>query len=541
MSHNVAGSPLLLLLIASILSPSLFAATLPDEAKLASQQVLVRQIKDEPASLDPAKAVGLPEISVIRDLFEGLTNQDSDGNIIPGVAESWQTEDNKTWIFTIRKQARWSDGQALTAHDFVYSWRRLVDPKTSSTYSWFASLAGIGNSEAIIKGDLPVTKLAVTAVDQNHLKIVLEKPLAWFPALTANFSLFPVPQQTIEKYQGQWTQSKHFVGNGAYLLANRVVNEKLMLTRNKQYWDNQHTVINQVTWVPIAEESVATQRYQAGDLDITESFPKNMYPTLKKSLPGEIITPAQLGLSYYAFNNRKGPTSDKRVRQALNLSIDRAVITQKVLGTGEKSAWTFTPPYTRGFHADPIPMQQLTQSERLKKAKNLMQGAGYNEAHPLKLSLLYNSSEMNKLVAIAITSMWSKNLGVKVSLQNQEWKSYIDTRNSGNFDIIRGSWVADYNEASSFLSLFTSWNKSNFSDYHNSSYDELLNRASIEPNEQSRNILYNQAEQILARDVPIMPIYYYVNARLIKPWVKGYPINNPEDFAYTRMLWIAKH
>lgn len=540
MIYKFARSPLLLL-ISSILSPCIFAATIPKEAKLATQQVIVRQIKDEPASLDPAKAVGLPEIPVIRDLFEGLVNQDSEGKIIAGVAESWVSQDNKTWVFTLRNSARWSNGQPVTAQDFVYSWRRLVDPQTSSTYSWFATLAGIKNSEAIIKGKLPASKLAVFAIDDTHLKVVLEKALPWFPALTANFSLFPVPEKTIEKYQGQWTQPEHIVSNGAYQLASRVVNEKLVLTRNPLYWDNDHTVINQVTWLPIAEDSVATKRYQAGDLDITESFPKNRYQTLKKSLIGQIITPPQLGISYYAFNNRKGPTKDQRVRQALSWSIDREIISQKVLGTGEESAWTFTPPYTQGFQAEPLPVQKITQSERIKKAQSLMQAAGFDATHPLKLTLLYNSSEMNKLVAIAVASMWSKALGVKVSLQNQEWKSYIDSRNSGNFEVVRGSWVSDYNEASSFLSLFSSWNSSNFSGYHNSAYDEILNKASTEPNEQARNKFYNQAEQILAKDVPIMPIFYYVNARLIKPWVRGYPVNNPEDFAYTRNLWIAQH
>ncbi|MDH1168842.1 peptide ABC transporter substrate-binding protein [Pantoea agglomerans] len=526
--------------LSSIITPAI-AANPPAGAQLAEQQQIVRHIKDEPASLDPLKAVGLPEIQVIRDLFEGLTNQDAQGKIVPGVAQSWSSSDNKTWVFTLRNNARWSNGDPVTAQDFVYSWQRLVDPKNSSAFAWFAGLSGIQNAAAITKGEMTPDKLGVVAQSKNQLKVTLDRPVPWFPALVANVALFPVPQKIIAQQGDSWTSPGKLVGNGAYQLSERVVNEKIVLTRNPHYWDDAHSVLTKVTFVPINEESSATKRYRSNDIDITESFPKNMYALLKKTLPGEVYTPDQLGTYYYAFNTQKGPTADVRVRKALSWSIDRKVIAEKVLGTGEKPAWHFTPDVTAGFKPLPTFMQQHDQNSLNAQAKSLLAAAGYGPGKPLKLKLLYNTSESHQKIAIAVASMWKKNLGVNVTLENQEWKTYIDSRNSGNFDVIRASWVGDYNEPSTFLNLLTSGNSSNIARFNNADYDAVIAKASRETSDQVRNSDYNRAEQILAEQAPIAPIYQYTNGRLIKPWVKGYPITNPEDVAYSRELWIEKH
>ncbi|MEN4622090.1 peptide ABC transporter substrate-binding protein [Pantoea agglomerans] len=526
--------------LSSIITPAI-AANPPAGAQLAEQQQIVRHIKDEPASLDPLKAVGLPEIQVIRDLFEGLTNQDAQGKIVPGVAQSWSSSDNKTWVFTLRNNARWSNGDPVTAQDFVYSWQRLVDPKNSSAFAWFAGLSGIQNAAAITKGEMTPDKLGVVAQSKKQLKVTLDRPVPWFPALVANVALFPVPQKIIAQQGDSWTSPGKLVGNGAYQLSERVVNEKIVLTRNPHYWDDAHSVLTKVTFVPINEESSATKRYRSNDIDITESFPKNMYALLKKTLPGEVYTPDQLGTYYYAFNTQKGPTADVRVRKALSWSIDRKVIAEKVLGTGEKPAWHFTPDVTAGFKPLPTFMQQHDQNSLNAQAKSLLAAAGYGPGKPLKLKLLYNTSESHQKIAIAVASMWKKNLGVDVTLENQEWKTYIDSRNSGNFDVIRASWVGDYNEPSTFLNLLTSGNSSNIARFNNADYDAVIAKASRETSDQVRNSDYNRAEQILAEQAPIAPIYQYTNGRLIKPWVKGYPITNPEDVAYSRELWIEKH
>lgn len=517
------------------------AAQVPAGTLLADKQEIVRHIKDEPASLDPAKVVGLPEAQVARDLFEGLVNQGADGKPEPGVAQSWQTADNKRYVFKLRENAKWSNGEPVTAYDFVYSWQRLVDPKTLSPFAWFAQMAGIANADEIINGKVPVQKLGVTAPDSHTLVVQLNKPVPFFVNLLANFSLFPVPQKTIEKYGNDWTKPENLVGNGAFAMQERVVNEKIVLKPNPYYWDHKNTVLTKVTFIPINQESAATKRYLADDIDITESFPKNMYKKLMKDIPDQVYTPDQLGTYYYAFNTQKAPLNDVRVRRALSYAIDRQIIAEKVLGTGEKPAYHFTPDVTAGFEPVPLAMQKMTQAERNKQAKAWLKEAGYGPKKPLKLTLLYNTSENHQKIAIAVASMWKKSLGAQVKLTNQEWKTYIDSRNTGKFDVVRASWVGDYNEASTFLSLLTSTHSGNIAKFTSPGYDKLLKMASEETDAAKRNADYVQAEQIIAEQAPIAPIYQYTNGRLIKPWVKGYPITNPEDVAYSQTMYIIKH
>ncbi|UNH25666.1 peptide ABC transporter substrate-binding protein [Moellerella wisconsensis] len=534
--------PLTWWLLSSLLvvTPS-YSANIPAGTILAEKQEVIRHLKDEPASLDPIKSVGLTEAQVMRDLFEGLVNQDSDGQVIPGVAEHWQSEDNREWIFKLRPNARWSNGEPVTANDFVYSWQRLVDPKNTSPFAWFAALAGINHAQQIIDGQKNISELGVEALDDLTLKITLDKPVAYFPELTTNFSLFPVHQATVEHYGNDWIRVGNIIGNGAFQLHDRIVNEKIVLIPNPYYWDHKNTQITKVTFVPINHESQATNRYLAGDLDITESFPKQRYHKLMQEIPEQVFIPNQLGTYYYAFNTQRAPTNDARVRKALSMTIDRQIIAQKVLGTGEKPAWHFTPDVTAGFMPQPGLYQRYSQQELDQQAQILLASAGYGPHHPLKLTLLYNSSENHQKIAIAVSSMWKKKLGVQVKLVNQEWKTYIDSRNSGNFDVIRASWVGDYNEASTFLSLLTSKHNGNIPQFHHDEYDQLIESASKETDPKVRNDDYNQAEALIAEYAPIAPIYQYTNGRLIKPWLKGYPIQNPEDTAYSHTFYILKH
>ncbi|MGL5954378.1 Periplasmic murein peptide-binding protein precursor [Providencia rustigianii] len=539
--HKCSRTSLAVLLSSFFLTTPAMSAVIPAGTVLAENQEVVRHLKDEPASLDPIKSVGLTEAQVMRDLFEGLVNQDNHGQSIPGVALSWHTEDNLTWIFKLRPDAAWSNGEPVTAEDFVYSWRRLVTPTNTSPFAWFAALSGINNAQDIIDGKLPPEQLGVEALDNHTLKVVLNKPVPYFPSLTANFSLFPVHRDTVEKFGADWIKVGNLIGNGAFELNDRVVNEKIVLTPNTHYWDNKNTVITKVTFVPINQESHATNRYLAGDLDITESFPKQRYKKLLKDIPNEVFTPDQLGTYYYAFNTQRAPTNDVRVRQALSMAIDRQLIASKVLGTGEKPANYFTPDVTAGFKPQKGFYQTHSQKELDQHAKTLLKQAGYGENNPLELTLLYNSSENHQKIAIAIASMWKKKLGVQVKLVNQEWKTYIDSRNTGNFDVIRASWIGDFNEPSTFLSLLTSQHSGNIPKFNNPNYDALMSSASIETNDGVRNGYYNQAEAVIAKEAPIAPIYQYTNARLIKPWLKGYPIENPEDVAYSHSFYIIKH
>lgn len=539
--HKCSLSSLAIIFTAIFTAAPAVSAVVPAGTVLATNQEVTRHLKDEPASLDPIKSVGLTEAQVMRDLFEGLVNQDNHGRPIAGVAQSWSTTDNKTWVFTLRQDARWSNGEPVTAEDFVYSWRRLVKPENTSPFAWFGALAGINNAQQIIDGKLPAEQLGVEAVDKHTLKVVLDKPVPYFPSLTANFSLFPVHAKTIEKYGADWIKVGNLVGNGAFSLSDRVVNEKIVLTPNPYYWDHANTVITKVTFVPINQESHATNRYLAGDLDITESFPKQRYQKLLADIPNEVFTPDQLGTYYYAFNTQRAPTNDARVRKALSMTIDRQLIAKKVLGTGEKPANHFTPDVTDGFKPQKGIYESYTQKELDEQAKVLLHAAGYGPHKPLELVLLYNSSENHQKIAIAVASMWKKKLGAEVKLVNQEWKTYIDSRNTGDFDVIRASWIGDFNEPSTFLSLLSSQHNGNIPKFNNKRYDEVIASASIETNADLRNRYYNQAEAIIAQEAPIAPIYQYTNARLIKPWLKGYPIENPEDVAYSHSFYITAH
>lgn len=530
-------SPLLALLGAACVQ----AADVPPGTQLAAEQAVVRHLKDEPTSLSPLKLVGLPELQVLRDLYEGLLTQGPDGKVLPGVAERWESEDNQLFTFHLRPDARWSNGDPVRAADFVYGWRKLVDPKEAATFAWFAQLAHFTNVDEIVAGKQAPEALGVEALDDHTLRVRLSQPVPYFLSLLTHPSLSPLHRASMEQYGTQWTQPGKLVGNGAFVLSHRVVNEKLELTPNPYYWDRAHTVLTRVTFVPINQESAATKRYLAGDLQITESFPKELYQKLMKQIPGEVYTPEQLGTYYYAFNTQQAPLNDVRVRKALSYSIDRGLIANKVLGTGEKPAYHFTPDVTAGFEPAANLLSSSSQRELDEKARALLKEAGYGPTRPLKLTLLYNTAEIHKKMALAIASLWKQKLGAQVELTNQEWKTYLDSRQSGQFEVIRSSWVADYNDPSAFLGLWGSHHSGNMARFANARYDELLALAARSQDERERARLFDEAETILLDEAPIAPIYQYTNARLIKPWLKGYPINNPEDVAYSRQLYLIKH
>ncbi|ABO91586.1 peptide ABC transporter substrate-binding protein [Aeromonas salmonicida subsp. salmonicida] len=530
-------SPLLALLGCACVQ----AADVPPRTQLAAEQAVVRHLKDEPASLSPLKLVGLPELQVLRDLYEGLLTQGPDGKVLPGVATRWDNKDNQQFTFHLRPDARWSNGDKVKAADFVYGWRKLVDPKEAATFAWFAQLAHFTKVDEIVAGKLPPEALGVKALDEHTLQVTLSQPVPYFLSLLTHPSLSPLHQASMEQYGNQWTQPGKLVGNGAFVLSQRVVNEKLELAPNPHYWDRAHTVLTKVTFVPINQETAATNRYLAGDLHITESFPKEQYHKLMQQIPGEVHTPDQLGTYYYAFNTQLPPLNDVRVRKALSYTIDRGLIAAKVLGTGEKPAYRFTPDVTADFEPKANLLSSTSQQDLDARARVLLQEAGYGPAKPLKLTLLYNTAEIHKKMALAIANLWKQKLGAQVELTNQEWKTYLDSRQSGQFEVIRSSWVADYNDPSAFLGLWGSRHSGNMARFANARYDEILTQAakSRDPGERAR--LFDEAESILQDEAPIAPIYQYTNARLIKPWLKGYPINNPEDVAYSRQLYLIKH
>lgn len=517
---------------------SALAADVPAGTKLAPVQEIVRGNGTEVASLDPHKTEGVPESHVIRDLLEGLVNQDADGNTIPGVAERWETSDNQTYTFYLRQNAKWSNGDPVTAQDFVYSWQRAVDPATASPYSWYMEYTKMKNAKEIIAGEKASTTLGVKALDDHTLVVELDTPLPYFVMMTGHTTMKPVHKGTIEKHGDEWTRAGNYVSNGAYMLDRWVVNERLELKRNPNYWDDAKTVVNKVTFLPIENQVAEMNRFLSGEIHITNEVPIEHFRRLQHDHADSVSVVGSLCTYYYGFNNQKPPLDDVRVRKALSFAIDRDVIANAIMGQGEKPAYFLTPEITYGFQPEMPAYGKMTQQQRLAEAKKLLEEAGYNRSNPLRFNLLYNTSENHRKVATAIQSMWRSGLGVNVTLENQEWKTYLDSRREGNFDVTRAGWCGDYNEASSFLTLMKSSNSSNDPRYHNEEYDALMAKAMATTSEKERQAIYAQAEKLLARDMPIAPIYQYVKSRLLSPQVGGFPSNNAEEKIYTKDLYL---
>ncbi|AJR08085.1 oligopeptide ABC transporter substrate-binding protein OppA [Photobacterium gaetbulicola] len=517
---------------------STLAADVPEGVKLAAKQELVRGNGTEVASLDPHKTEGVPESHVIRDLLEGLVNQDENGNTVPGVAESWETTDNRTFTFHLRKDAKWSNGDPVTAHDFVYSFKRAVDPATASPYSWYLEMTTMKNADEIIAGKADKETLGVSAKDDYTLVVELEQAVPYFVKMMGHTTVKPVNRKVVEKFGDNWTKPENFVGNGAYTLDNWVVNERIVLTRNENYWDNDNTVINKVTFLPIENQVAEMNRFLAGEIDITNELPNEHFRRLQNQHADSVSISGNLCSYYYGFNNEKAPFNDVRVRKALSYAIDRDVVTKALLGQGQKPGYFLTPEITANFNPVTPEYGQMTQKERNAKAKELLEEAGFGPGNPLNFTLLYNTSENHKKIAVAIASMWKKNLNVTATLENQEWKTYLDTRRQGNFDVTRAGWCGDYNEASSFLSLMQSNNSSNDPRYNSKAYDAIMAKALESTSDAEREQLYIEAEQLLASDMPIAPIYQYVKARLVNPKVGGYPANNAEDKLFSKDMYI---
>ncbi|WP_338577003.1 ABC transporter substrate-binding protein [Erwinia sp. E_sp_B04_8] len=517
------------------------AATMPANVVLAPQQTMVINNGGEVSSLDPQKIEGVPESNIILNLLEGLTTTDNNGHVVPGVAESWKSEQGKIWIFTLRADAKWSNGEPVTAADFVYSWQRLVDPRTASPYASYLQYAHIDNIDAILAGKKSPDLLGIKALDAHHLQVTLSEPVPYFIALTAHTSLKPVNRNAVEQWGEQWTQPGHYVSNGAYTLSDWVINEKIVVKRNPAYWNNRQTVIENATFLPITSESSDVNRYRSGEIDMTNSaLPPELFPVLKKTLGKQVHISPLLCTFYYELNNKRPPFNDPRVRTAVKLTLDRNIITDKVMGQGQIPAGGFTPPFIEGADLSQPEWMRLTQQQRNEQARKLLAEAGYGSDKPLTFRLLYNTSDVNKKQAIAAASMWSKNLGAKVALDNQEWKTMLDTRHQGNYDVARATWCSDYNEPSTFLNAMLSNSSSNTAFYKSEKFDALMAK-SLLVSDKERAAVYQQAEQQLDQDSAIVPVYYRVSARLVKPWVGGFTGKDPQDLTDLKYFYIIKH
>lgn len=515
------------------------AADVPAGAQLATVQELVRANGYEPATLDPNLAESNVEFYIFNDVFEGLLRVGKNGEVIPALATKWVQQGN-VWTFYLRPEAKWSNGDPVTADDFVYSWRRLTDPKTASPYGSYLASAYVLNAAEINAGSKPPTELGVKALDAHRLQVTLVEPNSYLLKQLVHFPVLPVNRNVVEKYGKNWTQPQNFVGNGAFRLTQWVVNEKVVVERNNQYWDNARTVLNKVTFLPL-QGFPEVARFRAGEIELGYSAPPELYRQLKNSLGDEqLITYPLLSTSYFAFNNRQAPFNDVRVRQALNLALDKEIIATKVLGYGQQPAWTFTPTGAGGFTLQAGQEAGWPREQRIAQAKKLLAEAGFDAAHPLSFTLLYSNDATIKKIVIASSAMWKKNLGVDVTLQSQERKVVLDNINNGQYSVAFSRWLADYNDPSTFLNVFRATSSENSAKYANENYDRLLHQATAAQTPQQVQRYFQQAEDVLAVDTPVAPVYYEANATLVKPYVKGIDFTRQGPL-YDKNVYILAH
>ncbi|MCS4270102.1 MULTISPECIES: ABC transporter substrate-binding protein [Raoultella] len=537
--YNDITRALLVVGLLAAAAPTL-AAQVPAGTALAEKQELVRNNGSEPSSLDPHKVESDVEFNIISDLFEGLVSVSPAGEIQPRLAAKWENKDNTVWTFHLRPGVTWSDGTAITAQDIVWSWQRLVSPATASPYASYPGNMHIVNAQDIAQGKKTPDTLGVKAIDDATLEVTLSQPNAAFLPMLAHPSLVPIDKVLVSRFGEKWTKPEHMVTSGAYKLSQWVVNERIVAERNPRYWDNADTVINKVTYLPISSEAADVNRYKAGEIDIVYTVPINQFTQLKKTMGDQLDVSPQLATYYYEFNTTKPPFNDPRVRLALNMALDKDIIAEKVLGQGQRPAWLISQPDIGGVKLHNPDYASWPRDKRIAEAKKLLSEAGYNDSHPLVFNLLYNTSESHQRVAIAASSMWKKNLGVEAKLQNQEWKTMLDTMHTHNFDAVRYAWIADYDDAATFLNNFRTGDSENTSQYSNPAYDEALRNAAKAPDVATRGKFYQQAEDLLGKDVPAVPVYHYVRTHLVKPWVGGF---TPDKLGYyfTRDMYIKKH
>ncbi len=522
-------TPLLLL---SLLLASVFPA--------AAEQVLHRGNGAEVQTLDPHRAEGVPAGNVLRDLFEGLVIEAPDGRLIPGTAERWEiSEDGRLYRFHLRPQARWSNGDPVTAHDFVFGLRRSVDPATGSHYA--RMLAPVAGARAVIAGELPPERLGVRAIDDHTLEIELEAPTPYFLGLLTHASTYPVHRPSLERHGDRFTRPGNLVSNGAYRLTEWVVQSHIRLERNPHYWNDAATRIDTVYYYPTEDQSTELKRYRAGELDITEAIPLQQYRWIRRNLKDELKIAPYLGTYYYGFNLTRPPFRDNpKLRRALSLAVNRELLVEKITGMGEPPLYSWVPEGIPGYRPARLDYADRSHAERVAEARRLYAEAGYSRTNPLVVELRYNTSENHRKIAIAIAAMWKQTLGVKVRLVNEEWKVFLKNRKQKEVtQLFRAGWIGDYNDPYTFLEILHGSHGLNDEGYANPEYDALLDRAATETDPEKRFELLRRAEAIALADHPVIPLFGYVSKHLVKPRVGGWT-GNLLDHHYTKDLYIRE-
>ncbi|WP_110667105.1 peptide ABC transporter substrate-binding protein [Salinicola halophilus] len=490
----------------------------------------------EPASLDTARIGGTTwENDVLGDLFEGLVTLDPAGEYVPGAARDWSvSEDGTRYTFHLRDDADWSDGEPVVADDFVLAFQRLFDPANGAVYAnLFYAIRG---AEAHTRGEDDAPALGLEAVDDRTLVITLDQATPYFPTLLAHIAASPVPSHVIDQYGDDWTQMAHIVTNGAFTPTSWVSHDHIAAVKNPEFHAADEVALDGVDYYPVEDRSSGLQRFRAGGLDIVRDFSPDRYQWLQENLPDAAHLAPQLANYYFALNQRDGhPTADVRVREALNLAARREVIAEQIMGGVVAPASGFVPDGVSHYAAQTMPGLDQPMDARLDEARSLLADAGYGPDHPLELTLRYSTTDANKRIAVALAAMWQP-LGVETQMVNAEGAVHYAELANGNFDIGRGSWVADFDDASNFLGILQSDSPKNYGGYASDEFDTLMDRAARETDPDARQDLLERAERQALGDYAVMPVYVDVSRNLVSPALEGW-----EDNALNRHLsrWLS--
>lgn len=506
----------LVALLAIVLSPTAYGQD--------PEQTIRRSASGDAATLDPHLWVDGWEGNIVQDLFTGLTTLDAEVNVVPGCAESWEvSKDGLTYTFTLREGLKWSDGVALTAEDFVYSFRRILSPETAAPSA--ALLYLIKNAEAVNRGREALDQLGVHAPDDRTVVIELIEPAPYFPELIVHRGL-PAPRHVVERVGRGWTQPGSMVSNGAFILDEWIPQNHVRLVRNPEFFDAAEVQLEVMYHVPSEDQETGFRRYRAGELDLLTTLPPARLGWIRANLSDELQLIPILGLDYYIFNTTKAPLDNPDVRRALSMAIEREVLTERITLAGEEPAYGLVPPgvlnYPRPAKLD---YASLDSKDRRGEAAKLLAEAGFGPSSPLKLTLRYNTNETHKRVAVAIAAMW-KPLGVQLELVNSEQKVLLADIRNGDFEIARASWFAEVRDPMTYLELLhSSSGKINQSRFADPVYDRLVESARQAVDLGARAEIMREAEAYALQAHALVPINFYVGRRLVKPYVRGWEPN----------------
>lgn len=488
------------------------------------EQILHRGVGPEVADLDPHLGTGVTDYNVLTALFEGLVTEDPvDLHPVPGVAERWEVaSDGLTYTFYLRSSAKWSNGEPVTAQDFIASFRRILTPSLGADNA--SLLHVIRNAEAFHQGRLTdFAEVGLTAPDAHTLRIVLDHADAGFLSLLTYTPFFPVHLPTIEKYGpstsrgNPWARPDRLVGNGPFVLKEWKAGQKIIVAKSSTYWDAQTVKLNEIHFYSIDDRDAEERAFRSGQLHLTETLPSAKVDTYRQAQSHVLRIDPYLGTEFYRLNVKKPFLNDRRVRRALALAIDRSAIAGNLLRGGQQAAQALTPPNTAGY----TPRAALPYDPNA--AREALAEAGFpgGKGTP-PLQLLYNTSETHRAVAEAVQEMWRRELGLEVKLLNQENKMLLSVRRAGDFEVLRSVWTADTVDPLSFLNVFTSSSGNNYTGWSNPAYDQLLFQAARTPDATARDSLLQKAEALLLDDTPIIPIYHYTHVFLLQPSVRNW-------------------